>query len=130
MEIRGAGSLIGGNWTAPNLNFYEFSMTGTLLRTITNAVTGTYGIAYDNWSPGGPFLWVWSQGAGAGTPQLIQQMDWTAGTYTGVTHDVMTDVGIGQPVTSGIAGGLFITDQLPTYPGIVILGGMLQGTTR
>ena len=123
----GAGSLIGGNWTAPNLNFYEFSMTGTLLRTVTNAVTGTYGIAYDNWTPGGPFLWVWSQGGGAGTPQLIQQMDWTAGTYTGVTHDVMTDVGIGQPVTSGIAGGLFITDQIPTYPGIAVLGGMLQG---
>ncbi len=115
----GAGSIIGGNWTAPNLNFYEFSLSGMLLRTITNAVTGTYGLAYDNWSPGGPFLWVWSQGAGAGTPQLIQQMNWTSGTYTGVTHDVMTDI------ATGIAGGLFITDEL--IPGEVTLGGMLQG---
>ena len=120
----GAGSIIVGNWIAPNLNFYEFSMTGTLLRTIASTVTGVYGLAYDNWSVGGPFLWVWSQGAGAGTPQLIQQMDYTAGTYTGVTHDVKTDVGIGQP-TQGIAGGLFITDQL--IPGEVTLGGMLQG---
>jgi hypothetical protein len=119
----GAGSIVGGNWTAPNLNFYEFSLTGTLLRTITNAVTGVYGLAYDNWSPGGPFLWVWSQGAGAGTPQLIQQMDWASGTYTGVTHDVISDVGLGQ--TGAIAGGLFITDQL--VPGTVTLGGMLQG---
>ena len=115
----GAGSIIGGNWTAPNLNFYEFSMSGTLLRTITNTVTGVYGLAYDNWSPGGPFLWVWSQGAGAGTPQLIQQMDWTTGVYTGVTHDVALDI------APGIAGGLFITEDL--VPGFVTLGGMLQG---
>jgi len=121
----GAGSIIGGNWTSPNLNFYEFSLTGTLLRTITSTVTGVYGLAYDNWSPGGPFLWVWSQGAGAGTPQLIQQMNYTTGLYTGVTHDVKSDVGIGQP-TSGIAGGLFITDQL--VPGFVTLGGLMQGT--
>ncbi len=120
----GAGSIIGGNWTAPNLSFYEFSLTGTLLRTITSTVTGVYGLAYDNWSAGGPFLWVWSQGAGAGTPQLIQQMNYTAGTYTGVTHDVITDVGVGN--ASAIAGGLFITDQL--VPGFVTLGGMLQGT--
>ncbi len=119
----GAGSIIGGNWTSPNLNFYEFSLTGTLLRTVTNAVTGVYGVAYDNWSPGGPFLWVWSQGAGAGTPQLIQQMNWTSGTYTGITHDVTTDVGLGN--ASAIAGGLFITDEL--VPGFVTLGGMLQG---
>ncbi|MBE0571076.1 MAG: hypothetical protein IH618_05975, partial [Ignavibacteriaceae bacterium] len=119
----GAGSIIGGNWTAPNLNFYEFSMTGTLLRTINSTVTGVYGLAYDNWSPGGPFLWVWSQGAGAGTPQLIQQMNYTTGLYTGVTHDVISDVGVGQ--TGAIAGGLFITDEL--VPGFVTLGGMLQG---
>jgi hypothetical protein len=119
----GAGSIIGGNWTSPNLNFYEFSLTGTLLRTITNAVTGVYGLAYDNYSPGGPFLWVWGQGAGAGTPQIIQQMDWTTGNYTGITHDVTTDVGLGN--ASAIAGGMFITDQL--VPGYVTLGGMLQG---
>ncbi len=115
----GAGSIIGGNWTAPNLNFYEFSMTGTLLRTITNAVTGVYGMAYDKWSPGGPFLWVWGQGAGAGTPQYIQQMDYTTGVYTGVQHDVAADI------APGIAGGLFIAKDL--IPGFYTLGGMLQG---
>ena len=121
----GNGSLIGGNWTAPNLNFYEFSLTGTLLRTITSTVTGVYGIAYDNWSTGGPFLWVWGQGLGAGTPQIIQQMDYTTGLYTGIQHDVKTDVGIAQP-TTGIAGGMFITDQL--ISGEVTMGGVLQGT--
>ena len=122
----GNGSLIGGNWTSPNLNFYEFSMAGVLLRTITSAVTGVYGIAYDNWSnPGTPYLWVWGQGLGAGTPQNIQQMDYTTGLYTGIQHDVKTDVGIAQP-TTGIAGGMFITDQL--IPGEVTMGGVMQGT--
>jgi hypothetical protein len=51
-------------------------------------------------------------------------MDWATGTYTGVTHDVTADVGLGN--ASAIAGGLFITDQL--VPGFVTLGGMLQGT--
>jgi len=120
----GAGSIIGGNWTSPNLNFYEFSMTGTLLRTITNTVTGVYGIAYDKFSPGGPFLWVWGQGGGAGTPQIIQQMNYTTGLYTGVQKDVMTDVGLGN--AQGIAGGLFITPSL--VPGFATLGGLLQGT--
>ncbi len=122
----GNGSLIGGNWTSPNLNFYEFSMTGTLLRTVTSTVTGVYGIAYDNLSnPGTPYLWVWGQGLGAGTPQFIQQMDYTTGLYTGIQHDVKTDVGIAQP-TTGIAGGMFITDQL--IPGEVTMGGVMQGT--
>ncbi len=115
----GNGSIIGGNWTAPNLNIYEFSLTGTLLRTIPNTVTGVYGLAYDNWSPGGPFLWVWGQGTGALGPQYIQQMDYTAGTYTGVQHDVAADI------APGIAGGLFIVEDI--VPGFVTLGGMLQG---
>ncbi|MBE0570947.1 MAG: hypothetical protein IH618_05315, partial [Ignavibacteriaceae bacterium] len=120
----GAGSIIGGNWTSPNFNFYEFSLTGTLLRTITNTQTGIYGLAYDNWSAGGPYLWVWTQGAGYNNPQYIRQMDYTTGVYTGVQHDVKTDVGIGQD--SCLAGGLFITDDL--ISGKVVLGGMLQGT--
>lgn len=119
----GNGGIIVGNWTSPNLNFYEFSMTGTLLRTITNTVTGVYGIAYDYWSPGGPFLWVWSQGSGQGFPQNIQQMNYTTGLYTGIQHDVITDVGAGQ--TTAIAGGLFISPDL--VPGKVTLGGVLQG---
>ncbi|HQI39813.1 MAG TPA: T9SS type A sorting domain-containing protein [Ignavibacteriaceae bacterium] len=119
----GAGSIIVGNWTSPNYNFYEFSMSGTLLRTINSTVTGVYGLAYDKWSAGGPFLWVWSQGSGAGTPQNIMQMNYTTGAYTGIQHDVKTDVGLGN--ADAIAGGLFITPNLVS--GKAILGGLLQG---
>jgi len=116
-----------GNWNAGALNYFLVSKTGAQLRVITNTtITGTYGIAFDKWSAGGPFLWVWSQGSGAPNPQNLIQLSYATGLPTGVQHDVRADVGIGQPSTTGIAGGCFITDQL--IPGKVTLGGVMQGT--
>lgn len=120
----GQGSYWVGNWNAGALNYFEVSKTGAQLSFIANtAITGTYGIAFDKWSTGGPYLWVWSQGAGQGTPQNIIQLSIATGQPTGVQHDVITDVGLGQ--TTAIAGGMFITDQL--LPGILVMGGVLQG---
>jgi hypothetical protein len=121
----GAGGFWVGNWNAGNLHFYQVNRSGAQIGIINNtAITGVYGIAYDYWSQGGPYLWVWSQGAGAGTPQNIIQLSVATGQPTGVQKDVLTDVGVGQ--TQAVAGGLFISDQL--IPGFVILGGVLQGS--
>lgn len=120
----GNGGFWVGNWNTGNLHYYLVNRAGAQIGIINNTtITGTYGIAYDYWSPGGPFLWVWSQGAGQGNPQNIIQISIATGLPTGIQHDVLTDVGLGQ--TGAIAGGLFITDQL--YPGFVVLGGVLQG---
>lgn len=120
----GAGGFWVGNWNAGNLHYYLVDRSGQQIGIINNTtITGTYGIAYDYWSQGGPYLWVWSQGAGQGTPQNIIQISVATGQPTGVQHDVLSDVGTGQ--TAAIAGGLFISDQL--IPGFVILGGVLQG---
>ena len=120
----GNGGYWVGNWNAGALNFYLVSKTGIQLSVIPNtAITGTYGIAYDYWSVGGPFLWVWSQGGGVLSPQKIIQISIATGLPTGVEHDVKTDIGIGN--TSAIAGGLFISDQI--VPGYLTLGGVLQG---
>ncbi len=120
----GNGGFWVGNWNTGNLHYYLVNRSGSQIGIINNtAITGTYGIAYDYWSQGGPFLWVWSQGNGQGFPQNIIQISVATGLPTGIQHDVLTDVGLGQ--TQAIAGGLFITDQL--YPGFVVLGGVLQG---
>lgn len=120
----GAGGFWASNWNAGNLHFYRVNRAGQQVGIINNtAITGVYGIAYDYWSAGGPYLWVWSQGAGQGTPQNIIQISVATGNPTGVQKDVLTDVGAGQ--TTAIAGGLFISDQI--IPGLVILGGVLQG---
>jgi hypothetical protein len=78
----------------------------------------TSGLAYDNVSPGGPYLWVFDQGYGPGYPQYIHQWDLAAGSFTGVKHDVTTDF----PLYS-VSGGLFFTTDFTGDPTIV---GCLQ----
>ena len=109
-----------GNWdTPPTL----VDRTGATLATITSGLTSQYGAAYDDVSPGGPFLWMFDQGVGGGTPQLIHQYDIATGTATGVTHDVLTDIGLGS--TLGIAGGLFSMTDFAS--GFFTIGGVFQG---
>ncbi|OIP55527.1 MAG: hypothetical protein AUK34_12920 [Ignavibacteria bacterium CG2_30_36_16] len=120
----GAGGFWVGNFsTNPQL----ISMTGAVLASLTYAglgVTSIYGAAFDNYSVGGPYLWFWGQGAGAATPQNIVQVNPATGLPTGVQHDVITDIGIGN--ASAIAGGLFISTGI--VPGFASIGGLLQGT--
>jgi hypothetical protein len=109
-----------GTW-ADNLTLV--SRSGATLATIpATALAGKYGCAYDNVSAGGPYLYVFDQGAGAGTPQIIYQYNIATGTQTGVTHDVTLQF----PGTSGIAGGLFSMSDWQA--GMFTLGGLLQGT--
>jgi hypothetical protein len=95
---------------------------GATLNVISTSLVSKYGSAYDGWSDGGPYLWVFDQGAGADTPQLVHQFDISTGLPTGVTYDVGADF-----VSAGdIAGGLFSTEGI--VPGTASLGGLLQGT--
>ena len=83
--------------------------------------TSTYGFAYDDkCGSGGPYLWVFDQGGGAGQPQYVHQWDLPGAGYTGVQYDVNADIGSG----SGIAGGLFFTTDF--VEGFATLGGLYQ----
>jgi hypothetical protein len=94
---------------------------GTTISTLNCGLAGTYGFAYDNVT-GGPYLWIYDQGAGAGSPQLIHQFDLTTNTLTGISHDTTLEL----PDPSGpIAGGLFLTTDYVS--GIVTIGGLQQG---
>ncbi len=106
-------------------NIVCVSRAGAVLHTIAPnpSISSNYGSAYDNVTPGGPYLYLFSQGTGAGTPQLIHQIQLPSGTPTGVTHDVMSDVGLGN--TGAIAGGLFSMTDYAT--GFFTIGGLLQG---
>ena len=98
----------GGFWTgAYGSDIISVSMSGTTLSTIssgTHGLTGIYGMAFDNYSLGGPFLWAFDQG---GNNADIVQLS-TTGTPTGIIHDATTDLGAGG---SGLAGGLFICNN-------------------
>lgn len=112
-----------GNWSEdPTL----IDRSGNTIRTLNYADLGIesiYGGVYDYLSPDGPYLWLWGQGNGKGGPQYIVQIDPSTGLPTGVQHDVLTDIEVGQD--SSLAGGLFISDELITDK--IILGGILQG---
>jgi hypothetical protein len=79
--------------------------------------TAIYGLAYDNISDGGPYLWIFDQmGSGA----EIHQLDIASGSLTGVMRNVLADF-----PSAGIAGGLWkSTDYVA---GTLTLGGLVQG---
>lgn len=106
----------------------EVSLTGTVLNTIsaaTHTLTSIYGLAYDNLSFGGPFLWAFDQGtqAPAADAKLVR-LSLPTGAPTTVVHNVNSD--IGALTNTGIAGGLFITDSY--IPGELTIAGVTQGT--
>ena len=106
------------NWADP---IGLIARDGTTISTFNCGLAGTYGMAYDNVT-GGPYLWIYDQGAGAGTPQLIHQFDLTTNTLTGISHDTTLEL----PDPSGpIAGGLFLTTDYES--GFVTIGGLQQG---
>ncbi len=108
-----------GNWNDPMM---LISRNGTVLNTLDIQISQITGSAYDGQSSGGPYLWVIS----GGTPDsiFIRQVRLTDGTITGVKHDVLSDIGIGQ--TSAAPGGLFYMGQFITNT--FSLGGVLVGS--
>jgi len=109
-----------GSWGEP-LNLV--SRSGILLNSFVHNLPFITGTAYDNVSPGGPYLWIFDRGNIIPGPQLIHQFDIPSGSFTGVTHDVLSDVGAGQP--NAVAGGLFSTADF--IQGTFSLGGILIG---
>ncbi|MCX6230195.1 MAG: Omp28-related outer membrane protein [Bacteroidetes bacterium] len=119
----GLGGFWVGGWSD---NIVLYSRTGTTLNTIPSTGVGTtysaYGSAFDTVSPGGPYLWLYSQ-TGTNGNQLLQ-IKISTKAFTGLTHDVCGDIP-GSAVGSG-AGGCFLTKNLIT--GTTTLGGLIQGT--
>lgn len=110
-----------GNW---DTDIVLVDRTGSTVATIpaaTHGLSAMYGSAYDSYSAGSPYLWVYDQGGGAGTPQFIHQFMLPSGIPTGVSFDVNSVV-----ANDGIAGGLWISEGIE--PGLATIGGVQQGT--
>ncbi len=122
----GAGGFWIGNFST---NIVALDMSGNTLSTIpaaTHGLMGMYGAAIDNYTTGGPFLWIFDQSGTSMT--TLYQLYATTGTQTGLVHDVMSDVGLAQGLSSGLAGGAFISNLL--VPTKITLGGIIQGTPK
>lgn len=116
---------LGGFWTGAYgsdivaVNKTSGATLSTILAT-THGLTGIYGLAYDPYSAGGPYLWAYDQDATSGA--TITQLTY-AGVLTGLTHDTNAD--LAGAVGGGLAGGLFITNSFVT--GMKTIGGLNQG---
>lgn len=112
----------GGFWTGNfNTDIEAISMTGTLLATIpaaTHTLTGMYGAAVD-----GTTLWVFHQG-GANASQM-SGISTVSGAPNFETRDVFTDFQSTYGLSTGLAGGAFVTSDFMT--GQKSLIGLLQG---
>ena len=98
--------------------FYKMDMQGNILDSfLPSGITleAISGLAYDNNSPGGPFLWGFSQDS---TGAIIIKYDITNQAQTGNMIDVSV---LGS--SSCYAGGLFIQQMSRTD---VTIGGMIQ----
>jgi len=105
-----------------NTDIYLVNRLGVVLDTIPGPLAplnGRYGSAWDNVSPGGPFLWVFAQG---GNGITLGKIHIATGTVV-ATHDMYTELVNLAP--GGLAGGLFT--QPGIVPGTTTLGGLVQG---
>jgi hypothetical protein len=94
-------------------NIFEFTYDGSsisMVRSFSLGLTAKYGMAWDNYSEGGPFLWIADQTGGT----VLHQVDPSIPALTGVSHTV----------SAGTSGGLFVT--VDWDPSKIVIGGINQ----
>ncbi len=115
-----------GFWCSSwNSDVVLLNPNGTIQSTIpylSYQVNSVCGIAYDNISEGGPFLWLHSSNF-LGSLSAIVQINIATGNQTGVWHNVLSDAGLG--IENPLAGGLF--NSINILPGYLVIGGLIQG---
>ena len=93
----GNGGFWIGNWN----ELGAVTMDGAqIYGNINPVVQNVYGSAYDPWSAGGPYLWLFSHDPNPSA--ILHQFDIATQSFTGVTHDASDIPGY----IAGIAGGL------------------------
>lgn len=109
-----------GDW---DTDIYLVNYAGQVVNTISatnHELTGMYGSAYDNFTTGGPYLWVFDQNYWTGCDIIMIHIP--TGKQTGIIHDCTQDVA--SDLMDPIAGGLFIRQNF--IQGTVTLGGIIQ----
>ena len=107
-------------WTANwDSSIYEIDRSGTIINTLPAVGLSTYGMAWDSWSDGGPYLWLWSQD-GPDPLLMASQVNPTTGALTGVSF-------LGSGVVGEMAGGAAVSGDL--VPGSAVFLGLTQGVS-
>ena len=102
-------------------SIYEFDRTGAVINIWGNS-KAIYGMAFDDISTDGPWLWIFSQDGASPILMEISQFDPSTGTYTGISWQCALPTGF----TEGMAGGACLTTDWD--PAIAALFLLSQGT--
>ncbi len=107
-------------WTANRESqIYEIDTTGTIIN-IFNNTKRIYSMAWDNFCPGKPNLWIYDQTDEGGHKCHVRQFDPITGVYTGVEYKgYMND-----PVNDWAGGSCFVED----WNGTNVFIGLTQNT--
>ena len=99
------GSLLAGSWNS----LYRVDTATGASTQIRDDLTNIYSSAFDNLSPGGPYLWLFSQTSQNNGPSAyIRQFDLSNGDYTSKTH-YLDDIGLSS---SSLAGGICASEKI------------------
>ncbi|MBR5983080.1 MAG: carboxypeptidase regulatory-like domain-containing protein [Bacteroidales bacterium] len=99
------GNLLAGDW---NSLFTIDTATGVSTQ-IRDDLMNVYSSAYDNLSPDGPYLWLFSQTSEDNGPSAcIRQFSISSGEYTDKTH-YLDDIELGD---ASLAGGICASEQI------------------
>lgn len=104
---------------------YEFDRTGAVIHSFPPVGRATYGMGWDNITPGGPYLWLWSQDGVDCTNGFCgraSQVHAMTGTLTGAVFDGVPY----SPGTQELAGGAAVIPNL--VPGKLVLVAMHQAS--
>jgi len=110
--------ILDGFWASDWLgNMTLFDFAGNIIRSIPALNIGNiYGLAYDAWTSGGPYLWALTYQS---SNNLLVTISIAAGVLGAYSIDLTT-----VSLTGGIVGGLYSSENNPF--GNVILGGNLK----
>lgn len=120
-----SGNFFTGDFANPIIEFSFDGSSVSQVRSFSLGLTAKYGMAWDDVSAGGPFLWIFDQtGAVTGTSVFQADVSTVGGeVLTGVSYEI--PLGTGQ--TSQIAGGMFLATDF--IYGKIVLGCQYQSDT-
>ena len=99
------GSLLAGSWNS----LYRIDVENGTSEQIRNDLANVYSSAIDNLSPGGPYLWLFSQTSQNNGPSAyIRQFNISTGEYTDRTH-YLDDINLSS---TSLAGGICASEYV------------------
>ena len=99
------GSLLAGSWNS----LYRIDIENGTSEQIRSDLANVYSSAFDNLSPGGPYLWLFSQTSQNNGPSAyIRQFNISTGEYTDRTH-YLDDINLSS---TSLAGGICASEYI------------------